>query len=236
MRKVKGALAALFISAACMAQDADKSTGGHFADSLWSIYQKSRGENLAVYQGRQILGGYPGISGSAYYPFQEWVMGSVQYEGIWYHNLELLFDIYREELMVRHPSGIPFVLYSDRVQFFYLRDRHFVHFTADQKDLAPGFYEIVSEGKLTLYARRAVTLEEKIEDQTIQRDFIAKHRYYALTNGEYKQIVRQKHLMELVKSQRNAINQAVRASGMKFKTQPDAILKLIAETYNKSNP
>ena len=236
MRNVMGAALALLLSFQSQAQDLNGSPATRMSDSVWSIYQKSRGENLAIFQGRQILGGYPGISGSAYFPFSEWSVGSVQYEGIWYHDLELLFDIYREELMVKHPSGVPFVLYTDRVQQFQIKDRKFVHFGKDQTRFSPGIYEVISEGKLMMYSRRIAIMEEKIVDQSIERNFLYKHKYFACLNGECKAISKQKQLLDLLKSDRSKLAQAVKDAKLKFKIQPDAVINLIADTYNQLNP
>lgn len=235
MRKFFLALIALSLSTLPHAQDTElgPDRNSRLADSLWSIYQTERGENLAIYRGRQILGGYPGIGGSAYFPFTDWSPGSAQYEGVWYYNLELLYDIYRDEVLLRHPSGIPFVLYNDRLQAFRIRDREFIRQYETRGDMPPGMYEVLHKGKLTIYASRSVQLDEKIIDQAVERNFISKFRYYAETDGKVKQFNKQKQLMELVRDQRNQIQPRIRAAGVKYKHNPEAIIKIIAETYNQ---
>jgi hypothetical protein len=235
MRKISMALWALLLTTLLQAQDNQLQTdrSSRLSDSLWSIYQAERGENLAIYRGRQILGGYPGIGGSAYFPFTDWASGSAQYEGVWYHNLELLYDIYRDEVLIRHPSGIPFVLYNNRLQAFRIMGRDFVHFIEPRGDMSPGIYEVLHKGKLTIYARRSVMLDEKIIDQAVERNFISKFRYYAQTGDKVKQFTKQKQLMELVRDQRNQIQPRIREAGVKYKHNPEAIIKIIAETYNQ---
>ncbi|MCR6722462.1 MAG: hypothetical protein NVV59_19710 [Chitinophagaceae bacterium] len=68
MRNLICALAGLLLTLSVCAQGNDvvQQKKSAFADSLWSLYQASRGENLALFQGRQIMSGYPGIGGSAF--------------------------------------------------------------------------------------------------------------------------------------------------------------------------
>ena len=230
------ALWALLLTTLLQAQDNQLQShrSSRLSDSLWSIYQADRGENLAIYRGRQILSGYPGIGGSAFFPYTDWSSGSAQYEGVWYHNLELLYDIYRDEVLIRHPSGIPFVLYNNRLQAFRIMDSEFIQLYEARGDMSPGIYEVLHKGKLTIYARRSVVLEEKIIDQAIDRNFINKFRYYAATGDKVKQFNKQKQLMEMVRDQRSQIQPRIRAAGVKYKHNPEAIIKIIAETYNQS--
>lgn len=236
MRNLIGTLVVLFLSLLVRAQDKDLARPGKtsFTDSVWSIYQSARGENLAIFQGRQIMSGYPGITGTAFYPHTEWLTGDVKYEGYWYRGLEMLYDTYRDELMVRHQNGIPFVAFGDRVQEFNLQGHRFVRLDTDRGSAKAGFYEVIADGELVVYVKRAVFLNEGIQEQTIVREFIRKPRYYAQLGNQFVAINKQGQIMDLVKSKRSQVQQAVRASGLKFRKFPEAVIKIIADTYNQS--
>lgn len=238
MRNLISALVALLLSLTLHAQENDvaQQKKSAFADSLWSIYQSARGENLSVFQGRQIMSGYPGIGGSPFYPHPDWVVGDVKYEGYWYYGVDVLYDTYRDELLVRHPNGIPFVLFSDRVQAFSMKNFHFVRFDTDKGPIKTGFYEVLSDGNLKIYVKRVATLHEEIVDQTIIRNFEKKPRYYAQLGNEIVSITKQGQLMDLAKAKRGQVQQAVKASGLKFRKNQEAVIKIIADTYNQSKP
>ncbi|MCR6722463.1 MAG: hypothetical protein NVV59_19715 [Chitinophagaceae bacterium] len=133
----------------------------------------------------------------------------MKYEGYWYYGLEVLYDTYRDELMVRHPNGVPFVLYSPRVQEFVSKNFHFVRFDTDKGPIKAGFYEIMSDGELVIYVKRMVTLHEEIVDQTIIRNFEKKPKFYAQLGNQLIAVTKQGQLMDLVKSKRSTVQQAL---------------------------
>ncbi|MFT3676172.1 MAG: hypothetical protein QM781_09765 [Chitinophagaceae bacterium] len=238
MRKLQGLciMLALTFTAAAQPVAMNNGSANPAEDSTIARYLSNRGELLPIYNGRQFSSGYAAIKGSAFYAVKDWTMGSVCYEGVWYHQLPLLYDIYRDELLLRHPSGIPLVLYGDRVQAFEFNDLKFVRLSAEQTGMPrTGYYEVLEQGPLTIYAYRFRLLEERIVDQHVEKEFMDKSRYYAVWKNEVISVSSQKQLSGITRDKRQEIQQALKAAGVRFKKNPAEALKIIAHTFNQSN-
>ncbi len=238
MRKLQGLCVMLALSFTAAAQSVAINNGpaNPAEDSVISRYLSNRGELLPIYNGRQFSSGYAAIKGSAFYGVKDWTLGSVCYEGVWYHQIPQLYDIYRDELLIRHPSGIPLVLYGDRVQAFQFNELKFVRLSAGQTGMPrTGYYEVLEEGPLTIYAYRFCLLEERIVDQHVEKEFMNKSRYYAVWKGEVISVNSQKQLSGITRDKRQEIQQALKSAGVRFKKNPSEALKIIAHTFNQSN-
>jgi hypothetical protein len=231
-------LTAIFIFlpfAHAVGQPADTLSGGlHFPqDSLLNIYD-SRKDSLSLYNGRQFYGYSLSIEGSAFFQANEWGHGSVLYDGAWYRNVELMYDLYRDELIARHPVGIPIVLFRERVQEFILTGKVFVYLEKDKNNVVSnGFYQRVTDGKATVYAKRVRKLEEKIDGLFIERKFILADQFFVLKVGVYYTVKKQKGLLALFKDKRQEISEYKGRLKQKYKTNPEQFIVNIADYYNQ---
>lgn len=204
-----------------------------FSDSAANLYFISQGGTSALYNGR-LFYGYPTIKGHAYYPEEGWQIGSVLYDGTWYHDVTLMFDIYKDEVVILHPNTTPLCLFSERVQKFYFRGLTFVRLSAS-KDHVPksGFYQQLVEGNITIFSRRLKVIEEKIENLEIERNFISTYQYYALKDGIYYQIGKKKSLLNLLKDSRQNILQYLKEQKLKYKDDKEKAITQVAQFYNQ---
>src|SRR5688500_9940608 len=86
-------------------------------DSAVNLYFSSQDGTLPIHNGR-VFYGYTGILEHGFYPTGGWQNGSVLYDGIWYHNLTIMYDVYKDELISLHPNTTPVRLFTERVQQF----------------------------------------------------------------------------------------------------------------------
>lgn len=130
----------------------------------------------------------PHLEENEYYKSGEWTSGIVGFDGQEYKNLDLIYNSFRDELIIRNPVlhfsiAQPLLVNQQRIDYFQVYNRHFVHF----KDAQPpprgyGFYERLYDGRsLDFFAKR-------IKNDYIESGkFIYKEedRYYLFYNGEY---------------------------------------------------
>ena len=202
-------------------------------DSAANLYFASRGQASVIYNGR-IFYGYPGIIGDAFYPSAGWKKSSLLYDGSWYHNISMMYDIHKGQVVVRHPNNVSICLFSERVQKFYYDGQIFVRLNPDPGNvLNPGFYQQLSEGKITIVVAREKKIEEKIVDLTLERRFISFNTYYALKDGKYYLVKKQKTLLNLLKDQKQNIVKHLKKEKLKYKHDPEKTIMAIAEFYNQ---
>ena len=227
----------LLVSFCALAQGTGQTTSFSPAapDSLWSLYQQKRNEGMSIFKGRQVMAGYPDIFGSGFFPYNQWEVGNVQYEGFWYYNQKLLYDVYRDEVLIAHPGGIPLALTNSRVQAFSIKGHNFVNKAEAVGEMPAGIYQVMGDGKLKIYVRRSRIINDQIKDNVVERNFEDMFRYYAEMNGKVKRFTKQNQLLDFIGSHRQAIMQQVRSSGLKFRKHKDAVIAIIANTFNQLN-
>jgi len=204
------------------------------ADSTINLYFTSVGETSGLYNGR-VFYWYPLMKGHAFYPSDDWHKGAVLYDGTWYHNLSLMYDIYKDEIVLKHPNSIPIRLFSERIQEFRLDDQNFARLQPDKDNvLRNTFYHFLAEGKVSVFASRQKKIEENIVDNTLERSFITGDQFYALKDGKYYVVNSQKQLLSLLKDKRQSITQHLRKQKLKYKKEKERTIVEIAKFYNQS--
>ena len=200
-----------------------------------SLYFTSQAETLAIHNGR-IFYGYPGMISHAFYPELIMQNGSLLYDGTWYHNVSLIYDVFKDEVITLHPNSSLIRLFSERVQQFYFQGQKFVHLSPDKDHvIKSGFYQRLVEGAVIIFAWRHKIIEEKIVDVKLERKFIFSTQYYVLKDGSYHVINKQKPLLELLKDSKQSIVQHLKTQKLKFKTDKEKTIVQIAEFYNQSH-
>ncbi|HET7896833.1 MAG TPA: hypothetical protein VFL47_04170 [Flavisolibacter sp.] len=190
-----------------------------------------------IFVGREHLNYLPSIIGVPYYATPDWQEGTLLYQGILYKDLFLKYDLVADELVVRHLNGIQgIVLFTPRIERFTLGDKMFVHLTAPAGEtIKPGVYELLTSGKLSLYAKRSMWIEEKVQTTIIERSFQFRNTYSVLKEGQYYQVKNDKTLRNLLSLKKTEIKSLLKAAQIKFKTNPDAALQIIVAHYNQTN-
>lgn len=199
-------------------------------DTLVQLYNTDRRSTLPIYNGRQFSGYSPQIEGFPYSFSNDWQTGSVLYDGIWYHDLPIMYDAYQDQVVAKSPNGFPFVIISEKIERFILAGHEFVRITSG---LPTGFYHLVVEGPVTMYVKRIKQLDEKISGLTVERKFIPEELYFLKKGETVQRIRRQGDLFDVLKDRKQDIQQFMRKEDLKFKNNTENVIALVAEYYNK---
>jgi len=198
-------------------------------------YLDSKGQNLAIYNGVLHTGYSPSIEGSAYYKSNVWEKSKLFYEGIFYREVPLRYDMLKDEVIIQQPSsGLGIILFSPRVEYFSFLNSPFIYRRKETNSLIPeGFYEQLAKGKIHLMVKRKVVIDEKITTQ-VNLKFIRVDHFYVLKDGVYYSIKNAKAFLELLPDKRKTIQQYLKKNKIKFRKAPEFTLLTIAEQYNKA--
>lgn len=205
-------------------------------DSVKKIYFSKQWKELAIYNGRLFRGYEYGIEGHGFYFSSDWQIGNIQYDGIWYNDLPLRYDIYKDEVMVNHPNNIPIILFGERVQQFHFAGLHFFRLKTNIKnEHSVGIYQLLSDGKIKLLSRRSKIIEENLENKKVEKKFIDQHKYYLVKDGEYHLVRNQKSVLNVLSDRRQEIIKDLKKNNIRFKTDPEKAIIHIADFYNQSH-
>lgn len=210
------------------------------SDSMhFAIATESRVANMAgdpIYNGREHIGYHYAIEGIPYYQSIDWQKGRLVYQGVPYKDVFLKYDLVADELVVRHINGYSGVtLFTPRIQSFTLGNKHFVYFSGENKPtLKRGIYEELVKGKVSLYVKRSKLLTEKVVSTVIERKFVDNHTLYLMKNGNYYPVKKERDVLDLLNDKKN-VRAWMKASGIKYKSDPEGALIRIVEYYNQES-
>ena len=204
-------------------------------DSLSNAYFISQNESLPIYSGRLY---YP-VMKIEEHPFaysDEWQKGTISYDGINYHDITFKYDTYLQELIVVTPKSIPIRVVSERVQRFKFGDQSFIRQNPDKDQvLKTGFYQQLETGNISILVHRRKIIQERIVQNALERKFITLDSYYALKDGTYYPIYKQKNLLELLGGSRQAVTRHLKQQRLKYKHDPENYILKAAQFYNQSH-
>lgn len=169
------------------------------------------------------------IKGHAYYISPELAVGSITYDELAYANVPLLYDLYKDQVIVRHYNGFSVIgLVSEKVDSFSLHNHHFIRLKADSihgSVIATGFYDQVYKGNVSMLVKRWKIINEITKDQ-VEKEFASRNNYYIVKGSTYYPIKKYKDLSAIFKDKAKEIKQHLKKSGIKFrKERENAILE-----------
>jgi hypothetical protein len=159
--------------------------------------------------------------------------GVVFYDGQRYDSIPMMYDIVRDELVIKHINGFePILLQSPKVVFFRIYDHNYIHLKSG-KDITPdmqtGFYDVIYNGKTKTLARRIKQRQEKISERKVIAMFPQKNFFYIYSNGKFNSVHTRKSVTKLFPSQKAELRKALREQNIKFrKDRERAIVTMVA--------
>ena len=112
----------------------------------------------------------------------------------------------------------------------------FIHLKEDhhQNLYTEGFYDLLDNGHVQLWARRTKTISENLDYNTVIRIFSSKDHFYIHKNGLYYLVTNKKDVFRLLNDNRHDLRKAMRQQHLKFRRKnfESALVKAIA-IYNQ---
>ena len=175
-------------------------------------------------------------------------IGSVVYSDQPYYNLELKYDVFEDQLLLRNsdqPILPTIVLEKSKISSFDIEGHNFINFPNNQEDEeAPiGFVEtIVSNDSITCYQKHQKQLRTRLNDKIRYFEFKNKNSFYIYYKGEYYQINPKSSMTSIfpdykieikaLESQYKNIKKEDQVSYLK--SVLDELFKLMSQTNSKS--
>lgn len=217
MQKILHSITLLLFAISATAQDVQQQQ----RNEMLAAFNTSA-QSLRLYNGVEHTG-YPGVKGDAYYLTREWKNGSVVYDGIFYKDVPMLYDIYKDQVIVKHENEVFIIgLVSSKVRSFTIDGHRFTRLEANAlpAGMLPGFYEVLAQGQMTVLARRSKWRREYITT-VMEYEFMPRNQYFVLKEGNYTPIRSDGNLMELFGSARVQVKQHLRKEGLRYKRSPE---------------
>ena len=235
MKKLPGRLLLFLISfstSSVFAQTVNLGRYGAIVDSTMKEFVAEQRDLLPIYSGRLFYAYPASIEGDAFYLSKEWMPGSIRYDGVWYEDMTMMYDLVKDAVIVRHSNGVPISINNDRVSQFKIAGIQFVRLESG-KGIKPGFYEVLVTGEMTLFVKRIKIIEERIVGNELERKFAAFNQYYILKDGQFTSLKKPKSLIAMLGEKKHKVNQYMNGQQVSYKKEPERAMVLITDYYNQ---
>lgn len=187
-----------------------------------------------LYNGKHYEFDSPTIEGNAFYGDSiQFAQGVVNYDGFRFENVPLLYDISRD-LVITKTSDLftAFVLYTNKINDFYIGAHHFVKLeaSADKNVPKPGFYELAYDGKVKVLVKRTSSIQQKLGN-VVQKYFLRKTAYYLIKDGKYHEISSQSSFMSLFNAEKSLFRKKLKENDLRFSQNPEESIILLVDYY-----
>src|SRR5258707_11749357 len=182
------------------------------------FYQSYVGADAAIYNGVAYQPNYRGIEGTPYFQSENLTTGSLIYEGLTYTHIPLLYDLVHDQLLISDQKGQLLIVAAGKARQFTFADHLFFYLTVNGTS---GYYERLTTGYATLYARHTRKIEEKIQSNQLYRTITAHDEYYLYKQGRYYPVESGNHLLTLLADKKKELQQFQRSNHIRFRKEPE---------------
>lgn len=154
-------------------------------------------------------------SRSGEHPFflsDKYIVGSLNYDGVRYEAVPMYFDIAKDQLVTPYYyDGTWMAFISQLVTEFELQGHRLRYFREGFDGLsAPGFLEVLYEGKLKLYVKHSKTYQEQIDGTQIIFQFKVAGDYYLVREGRAQRWNEGERIPSLLKDKQSELRAFLR--------------------------
>ncbi len=181
-------------------------------------YDQTMYEQAHIYEGNEYIAHDHRIKIHPFYRVDSLLAGTIVYNGVRYHDVQMLYDIVREELAIQPPEGgYRFRVRNEYVTAFSLGAHKFARIVGDSATGVPtGFYEVLHDGHVKAVSHRIKTVHEDISDGSYKADYLIKDRFFIQKDGLYHEVKTKRSVLNLFPDQAKALRKYIRATKLKF--------------------
>ncbi|WP_220626889.1 hypothetical protein [Pontibacter sp. HSC-14F20] len=176
------------------------------------------------------------VEGHQFYQDKIYQNGTVKYDGAWFEDVPMLYDLMQDELLiVNHGSGQSQQLVKNRVEAFKLYGHTFIRLQADSStglSLQPGFYDLLYDGNVQVLMKREKTLFERASTEGMEGEYRDASKFYLVKDGVYHQISNKRSVMRVLQDQKKPLNKFANANKLRFGKERERAIVKTAEHYD----
>ncbi|GAB3333519.1 hypothetical protein GCM10027299_41140 [Larkinella ripae] len=200
-------------------------------------YVRSVTDQARFYNGAEYVGHSPAIKGHPYVD-SLWRTGTITYDGVDYQNVQLLYDLVDDVVVVPHIDSVYRIqLQSIKVNRFTIPNHHFVRIvrdTARNIGLRTGFYDQLYDGRSKVLARRSKTIKSEFVQNTVKEEYLTENSFYIGKNGIFYPVKTKRSVLNLLADQKKTLRKYLRENRIKFAKNREAAIVKLTQQYDES--
>ncbi len=176
--------------------------------------------------------------GFPYFLSDDWSDGSIFYDGQLYEGISMLYDITHDKIIIDHPySHFSIELINEKTKSFSISNHNFIRLVKDSLGTSPirtGFYELLYDGKVKLYAKRKKEIHEVLEGRIVTLTFENRDQFFVYKNRNYFSVRSKASVLKVFNDRKSSLRKFYHKSNISFHANRDAALVESARFYDES--
>lgn len=215
----------LALAGQALAQETGPPASGPAVD----LYRKATAASAAFYNGKEYTIAEFRPTGHQFFESMDWQPATLVFDGGLYTDVPMVYDIYRDLVVVRYSSGYQrLILPGTGISSFQIGTHRFVRL---EKDIRPGFYEILYDGKTPVYCKRMKDRQEDLSEQRVNIIYSEKHAYYVRKDGKYIPVKNRRTILDAFPEKKRELRKLMRR--MPFREQWEESLTQVVSQYDQ---
>lgn len=175
---------------------------------------------------------YVGQQGEHPYFIDEWIEGSVVYDGEYHTNVPILYDISLDRVIIDNAFSIKKVMLVDeKVEEFTIGEHRFVHLR--DKRLPKGHYELAYDGNVKVYARHKKTLQTRKVDYSVVNEFESKKNYFIYKNDRFYSVRSKGSVIKVLEDKKKELKKFAKDNKLTFSSDRVRDMARLAKYYDE---
>lgn len=207
-------------TALCKAQEREflDTTG---LTSALAGYERTLAMSLPIYRGSIYTEYHRGVRGHPFWLIDDWEYGRLKYDGQWYPNVYLRYDLMRDIVLLQgyDENGylVSLQINQLKTQAFEIKDQTFVHEQSGvvAEKLGKGFYELHYDGHVRVLLKRKKSMQQQVSHNRIDLEFQERTRLYIEKEENVYPIKSRGRIIALLDDDGRNLRNHLRAKGLK---------------------
>jgi len=229
---------ATFCNNRALAQDkiADSTQLRQTTVNMAAMFNKAVVEQSGLYNGPAFIPySFRSATNANFHDTTGFANGNVNYDGIVYKNVPLIYNINRDMVVSRLYNGFSiYTLISDKVSDFDLFNHHFIMLYPDSLNskMDAGFYDELYHNKLQVLARRTKEIQRESISTGTGTSFYELTDYFLKKGGKYYNVNSQGKFFDVLKDKKKELKQYIKDNKIRYKDNPEHVMAALAAYYD----
>jgi len=200
------------------------------------LYTDSLKENLRLYNGTEFTAAYRSSSGHPFFENAEPQKGGIFYDGIFYNNVRLHYDLIHDEVVFVTPENdLNIKLITQKISWFIIPGHLFVKVTRGDTILGlpgDGFYELVDKSPYSVLIKRKKQLYQPAKAEENSK-FILYNDYFLKRDSICYPVNSKRSLLAFCKDRKSQVSKFIQENKLNFKKDPENAILEAMGYYSK---
>ena len=204
-------------------------------DNAIAFYHNTIKEQNGLLNGRMnVPYAFPFEGGNPFFGTEKFINGDVNYDGLLYRNVPLLFDQLSNYLIMLTRQG-RLELIDEKIESFNISGHQFFRFINDSSNnLSTGFYEQLYDGKSRVILKvKKVIREDLMSGTGVVRYIDQKDYYYIKKDSSYYAVKSKKDVYKIFALHKQQLQQLVKKNNLNFKKDMANSIVQVAGYYDQ---